>query len=151
MAARRRAVACGVDSRTALLTGGEHGPALVPGKANKSLLIQAIRRTHDEIAMPPDDALRAESVEHIALGSTGRAWPVPAKNVTDPFAAAGHWAFQPLSPVKPPDNIDPPLSTIDRFVRARLRDEQLTSVDRALPVCSCVVRTLIFRLATHTG
>src|SRR5262245_29496157 len=43
-----------VDSREALLKGGEHGPAIVPGDPDKSLLIQAIRRVHAEIKMPPD-------------------------------------------------------------------------------------------------
>ena len=32
-----------VDSREALLHGGETGPALVPGKPESSLLIQAVR------------------------------------------------------------------------------------------------------------
>ena len=32
-----------VDSRAALLTGGERGPAIVPGKPDESLLISAVR------------------------------------------------------------------------------------------------------------
>src|SRR5262249_50771007 len=45
-----------IDSRAALLTGGDRGPAIVPGDADNSLLMQAIRRSED-LQMPPDDAL----------------------------------------------------------------------------------------------
>src|SRR3954453_24188053 len=41
-----------VDSRAALLKGGEHGPAIVPGDPDKSLLIQTIRREGDAPKMP---------------------------------------------------------------------------------------------------
>src|SRR5205814_7484095 len=37
-----------VDSRDALLKGGNSGPAIAPGDQDKSLLIQAIRKTHNE-------------------------------------------------------------------------------------------------------
>ena len=41
-----------LDSRAAILEGGDSGPAIVPGKSDESLLIQAIR--HDDgMAMPP--------------------------------------------------------------------------------------------------
>ena len=46
-----------VDSREALLTGGDNGPAILPGRADQSLLIQALRHTHD-IKMPPQQALK---------------------------------------------------------------------------------------------
>jgi hypothetical protein len=41
-----------VDSRAALLKGGENGPAIVPGDPDKSLLIKAIRRIGDAPKMP---------------------------------------------------------------------------------------------------
>jgi hypothetical protein len=122
-----------VDSRSALLTGGDHGPAIVPGKAGDSLLMQAIRRTHDELAMPPDEELPAEAVTHIARWiDIGAPWPA-TPNDTDPFAVASHWAFQPVASVEPPDDTDLSPSPIDRFVRAQHRDKQLTSVGRAPP------------------
>jgi len=43
-----------VDSRTALLKGGEHGPAIVPDNPQASLIIAAVERTGD-LKMPPDD------------------------------------------------------------------------------------------------
>src|SRR6185312_5499123 len=41
-----------LDSREAVLEGGDSGPAVVPGKSGDSLLIQAIRH-EDGLAMPP--------------------------------------------------------------------------------------------------
>src|SRR4051794_29038860 len=42
-----------LDSRAAMLTGGDQGPALVPGHADKSLLIKAITYDDKELKMPP--------------------------------------------------------------------------------------------------
>ena len=42
-----------LDSRDGLLTGGEQGPALVPGDPEKSLLIKAVRYTDPDLQMPP--------------------------------------------------------------------------------------------------
>lgn len=41
-----------LDVREAILEGGDSGPAVVPGKSEESLLIQAIRH-EDGLAMPP--------------------------------------------------------------------------------------------------
>src|SRR5262245_28763869 len=43
-----------LDSRAALLKGGDSGPAIVPGEPDKSLLIKAIRYTDKDLKMPPD-------------------------------------------------------------------------------------------------
>src|SRR5688572_2102013 len=45
-----------LDSREAMLKGGETGPAVVPGDPDKSLLIQAIRHGDDDLDMPPKQA-----------------------------------------------------------------------------------------------
>ena len=47
-----------VDSRDGLLRGGENGPALVPGKPEESLLIEAVRR--ESLEMPPEEELTPE-------------------------------------------------------------------------------------------
>ena len=44
-----------LDSRDATLKGGDSGPALVAGKPEASLLIQALK--HESLAMPPDSKL----------------------------------------------------------------------------------------------
>ena len=45
-----------VDSREALLRGGQSGPAVIPGDAERSLLIQAVRHTHEKIKLS-DEAI----------------------------------------------------------------------------------------------
>src|SRR5215218_8165571 len=51
-----------LDSREGLLKGGETGPAVVPGVVEKSLLISAIRYSHEDLQMPPKDPLTKEQV-----------------------------------------------------------------------------------------
>src|SRR5262245_1369619 len=115
-----------LDSRAALLQGGEHGPAVVPGDAAHSLLIQALRYTHDEVKMPPGAPLPAAVVDDFATWvNQGAAW------ITRPVAVVQHgdgrhWAFEPVRKAEPP--ADPSgwsVNPIDRFVRAKLWDHGL--------------------------
>ena len=43
-----------------LLTGGDQGPAVVPGEPERSLLVQALAYDLDDLKMPPDRKLDAE-------------------------------------------------------------------------------------------
>lgn len=43
-----------LDSREAILRGGTHGPAVVPGDLMASLLISAVRWHDDDKGMPPE-------------------------------------------------------------------------------------------------
>ncbi|MHC4997041.1 MAG: c-type cytochrome domain-containing protein, partial [Planctomycetota bacterium] len=53
-----------LDSRQAALRGGESGKAIVPGDADSSLLIQAIRLHHDDdLSMPPDRPLPKDAID----------------------------------------------------------------------------------------
>jgi hypothetical protein len=64
-----------VTSRAALLKGGEHGPALVPGVPDRSLLLRVVRYQGD-IRMPPrgklDEQHIADLTEWIKRGAP---WP----------------------------------------------------------------------------
>jgi hypothetical protein len=89
-----------LDSREAMLAGGESGPAIVPGKPAESRLLHAIRHTGDTPKMPPKGdqlpaSVAADFVAWIAAGA-----PVPASGRTasaiDWSAARKHWAFQPV-------------------------------------------------------
>lgn len=44
-----------LDSREAMLRGGTHGPAVVPGDLIASLLISAVRWHDDDKGMPPEN------------------------------------------------------------------------------------------------
>src|SRR5260221_1047377 len=46
-----------VDSRNALLKGGETGPAIVPGNPEKSLLVEAVLYKNEDMQMPPKEKL----------------------------------------------------------------------------------------------
>src|SRR5579872_4620946 len=51
-----------LDSRAALLKGGQTGPAIVPGDPDKSLLVRAIRQT-GELKMPKGGKLKKDEID----------------------------------------------------------------------------------------
>jgi hypothetical protein len=105
-----------VDSRDALLKGGESGPAIVPGKPDDSRLIRAIQRHEDVSAMPPEKekALRPDQVAaFVAWVKDDAVWPA----TTARFEVERHWAFEPVRDHNPPrDNI---ANSIDAFIVAK--------------------------------
>lgn len=116
-----------LDSRAAVLKGGETGAAAVPNKPAESLLIQALRH-EGGLAMPPDkpklpDATIADFVRWIDKGVTDpRQGDIVEADPSGVKAARSHWAFQPLQPAIPPKVLEAnwPRSPIDTFVLAQL-------------------------------
>ncbi|HTU20826.1 MAG TPA: PSD1 and planctomycete cytochrome C domain-containing protein [Gemmataceae bacterium] len=119
-----------VDSRAALLTGGDQGPAFVPGKPEESLLIKAVRHD-DELKMPPTKKLAKEQIADLTRWiRMGAPWPGP----DSPAPVLGkrefhirerdraHWAFQPIKrPLLPTvKNRRWVRNPIDAFILARL-------------------------------
>src|SRR5437016_14560168 len=51
-----------LDSLAGMLTGGDQGPALVPGQSEKSLLVKAIRYDDKDLKMPPAKKLSREQI-----------------------------------------------------------------------------------------
>ncbi len=117
-----------LDSRPAVLLGGDSGAALVPGKPDESLLIQAIR--HDGLEMPPEKPQLAATViaDFVKWVERGAADPregeTPVAGNPDAPAARAHWAFQPVKPVPLPSVRDAawPRTPIDAFVLAKLEE-----------------------------
>ena len=106
-----------VDTRKALLAGGEHGAAIIPGRPADSLLVRALRHEDDEVQMPPDAPLAKAAIDDLAAWiERGAVWPESAKSTSGEFAARGHWAFQPLRAVEPPVAAADGLSTPNRSV-----------------------------------
>jgi len=108
-----------VDSRAALIAGGDSGPALVPGQPEESPLLKAIERADDVSAMPPDGALRADQVAAFASWiKAGAPWPEKAAR----FESSHHWAYEPVRSIEPPAVRDESWvrTPIDHFVLARL-------------------------------
>ena len=53
-----------LDSRSGWEKGGYHGPAIIPGDADNSLLIQAISYTNPDLQMPPKSQLSNQIIDH---------------------------------------------------------------------------------------
>ncbi|MFM7540979.1 MAG: PSD1 and planctomycete cytochrome C domain-containing protein [Planctomycetota bacterium] len=115
-----------LDSRAALLKGGDTGPAVIPGKAADSLLIKAIGYT-GEPKMPPKGKLTDREIGLVSAWiNSGAPWPDPGKasqaQTASPITQKQRdwWAFQ---PVKMPDapRIEPrPDNPIDAFIQAKI-------------------------------
>ncbi len=93
-----------LDSREAILKGGDSGAALIPGDPAASHLIKAIRYDGD-LQMPPENPLSDEQKLQITHWvELGAPWP----KSTEPLKAPGshatktHWAFQPVGNHQPP-------------------------------------------------
>ena len=139
-----------LDTRDGLLRGGDTGPALVAGDPEKSVFIQAVRYTDEELQMPPEKSGGKLSPEKIAalerwvkMGAPDpRTGPVTAVAL-DMARARQHWAFQPVIKPSVPKiqhrktKIENP---IDAFVLAQLATKQISPAPPADP------RTLLRRV-----
>ena len=122
-----------LDSREAILTGGDSGAALVPGDAEASLLVDAVRYG-DIYQMPPEGKLADREVAAlIKWVNAGAVWPTadtpePSPGESSETAASTansgleFWSFQPPQNPTPPtvQNRTWPRSDLDRFVLAKL-------------------------------
>ena len=117
-----------VDSREALLKGGDEGPAIVVGDPEASLLIRAVRHT-DKLKMPKTRT-RLTEVEIEALAQwikDGAVWPAAtpaAPSVIQTRIAQNRdfWSFRPLALPAVPAVTDTawPRTDLDRFLLSRL-------------------------------
>ncbi len=103
-----------LDSREAIIKGGNRGPAATPGDA-ASLLLQAVRQDGG-LKMPPKRKLAPEEVAKL------EEWVKRGMVTTPEFVAAKrrkstHWAFQPVK--------RPAASGIDELVAAKLKEKNL--------------------------
>lgn len=92
-----------LDSREALLKGGESGPAIVPGKPEESLLIEAIN--HESFAMPPESKLADAEIAALTTWiRSGAPWPESERTIlAGPRSRKSigesdrqYWAFRPV-------------------------------------------------------
>lgn len=113
-----------VDSREALLSGGDRGPSIVPGSPDESLLIRAVRRIDEDIAMPEkDEKLSDEQIADLeAWISDGAHFPAAKPDDKKKYRDPKHWAFQPVVDPELPEVKDAAWvrSPLDRFVLAKL-------------------------------
>jgi hypothetical protein len=110
-----------LDSRDGWKTGGESGPALIPGDPEKSLLIKAVRYQDPNLKMPPKGRLADRDIvlfeEWVRRGApdprgsggqrTGQQWVEPAN----------WWSLRPLTRPSVPLGVSNP---IDAFLSVKL-------------------------------
>ncbi len=140
-----------LDSRDGWLKGGDTGAAIVPGDAEKSLLIKAVRYTDKDLQMPPKDKkLSATQIADLmAWVKMGAPDPrrqtatatAPAKSGLSLEEGRRFWAYQPVKMPPPPKvkNKRWVKTPLDAFVVAQLEKKGLT------PVAEADKRTLIRR------
>jgi mono/diheme cytochrome c family protein len=144
-----------VDSKAAFEKGGKHGPVIVPGDPDKSLLIEAVRQT-GELKMPKGGKLNPEQVATlIEWVKMGAKWPAnDSTTIASATASTGvitekqreFWSFQPLKKVTPPAIEDSRYehwaqTPIDRFILAGLQKA-------GLQPAAAANRTSLIRRAT---
>ncbi len=111
-----------VDTREGIRKGGDSGPAVVPGKADESLILGALK--HETFEMPPERRL-PETVVKAFEKWIGMGAPDPregtsasAARTIDLVAGRQFWSYRPVAAVAVPDVERPEWATtrIDRFV-----------------------------------
>jgi len=126
-----------LDTHEGLLKGGDTGPAIVPGDAEKSLLIKAVRYKDEDLQMPPKGKKLAS--EQIADLEAWVKMGAPDPRVSGAQVAqtkvqgSGHWAFKPVTQPAIPavKNKKWAQTPVDAFILARLEAKKLSPSPRA--------------------
>ncbi len=121
-----------LDSRDAVLKGGDSGPSIVAGNPDKSLVIESIRYHNQDLQMPPKGAMPAAEMkaleDWVKMGAPDPREAVTSAKQAPPrvidIAEGGkHWAFRPISrPSVPAVKAKNP---IDAFIITKLAEKGL--------------------------
>jgi mono/diheme cytochrome c family protein len=140
-----------LDSRDAMLQGGDTGPAIVPGHPEQSQLVKAINYK-DEPQMPPKGQLAADQIAALTTWiKQGANWPQTAAVIRPTGKESGFkvtphdrefWSFQPIAdpPLPPMKNAGWVQASLDAYILAKLEEKGLTPSPFADP------RTLLRRM-----
>jgi mono/diheme cytochrome c family protein len=128
-----------VDSRVALLTGGDYGePGIVPGDDTKGLLLAAISYEDSDFEMPPDGKLSDEKIELIKRWvKQGAVWPGQMDAKVEEVKS-DHWSFQPVTRPEIPSFADDEIKSeltnpVDAFLLKSLKENELEFSSSADP------------------
>src|SRR5262245_51369401 len=118
-----------LDTRDGVLKGGGSGAVVVVDEPEKSLLINAVRRTGD-LKMPPKVTLSADEVADLeAWVKMGMPDPRTGMvlNPAEPTRGRDLWSVKPVRdpPVPAVKDTSWPLTPIDRFLLAKLEAKDL--------------------------
>lgn len=134
-----------LDSREALLAGGESGPALVPGDPAKSLLIAAVHYKADAVQMPPKGKMDDEKITKLTSWvQSGAVWPVSKTPMRTEDASGDKaykirpqdrdfWSFRPVVKTTPPEAGLTAVTrdAIDAFIQSKLSEQKLSLANPA--------------------
>ncbi|MDF2440733.1 MAG: hypothetical protein JWN98_1717 [Abditibacteriota bacterium] len=125
---KKRSAGLRLDTREGAIAESDGSAAIVPGKPEKSVLIERVLAHDPEERMPPAESKKPSlTADQIALL---RQW------IAEGADYEPHWAFAPLKDAKPPTvrNTRWVRNSIDNFILARLEKEQIqpaAEADRA--------------------
>jgi hypothetical protein len=114
-----------LDTGASAIKGGEHGPAIQPGRGAESLLLQVVQGTHSELSRMPYKKAPLSAAQVAVL----RAWvdqgaKFPPDEVPE---SAKHWSFIP--PVHYPEPAVKQRAwvrnPVDAFILARLEQDKI--------------------------
>jgi len=120
-----------LDTKEAVLKGGDTGPAIVPGNPDKSLLIKAIHYTDPDLQMPPKGKkLTGDEIANletwVRMGAPDpRIATAAQKEWKD--STKSHWAWQQLKKPAVPEVKDASWtkSPVDNFILEKLEEKDL--------------------------
>ncbi len=120
-----------LDWKSGWTTGGDRGPAILPGSPDESLLIRAVRHADADLKMPDDKLPDAEIAILEAWVRDGAVDPRVAEPAAAP-AGGDWWSLRPLvSPPLPGGSGPAPQNPVDAFLDERLAKEGLVPVPEA--------------------
>jgi len=125
-----------LDSKSGWEKGGESGPAIVPGKPEASLLIQAVSHVEKDLKMPPKTMLPAAEIalltEWVRQGAPDprTAAPSTALNANNAWEVEFQkrldwWSLKPMRPAT--------TSSVDSFIQATQKAAGLEMAPQASP------------------
>ncbi|MFM8579238.1 MAG: DUF1549 domain-containing protein [Planctomycetaceae bacterium] len=143
-----------LDSRAAILRGGDFGPAAVSGSAERSEILRRVQSSNPEQRMPPEgERLSADEIAAIeSWVVAGLPWPgrEESTDADERDPRLDHWAWRPIQKHAVPGRVtafaglpgvEPERNPVDFFIRHTLAEKGL------VPSPLADRRTLIRRLS----
>ena len=123
-----------MDTRIGMLAGGDRGVAIIAGKPDVSLVVKAIKYSHDELEMPPSGRLANDEIQTV-IDWISRGAKMPDGEVVlassteiDFEQARQHWAFRELVDQRP---LKPDGEVVDYWVRRSQRQGKVRTQEEA--------------------
>ena len=137
--AKKQQAGLRLDSREAILKGGDSGPTVKPGDPQASLLLKALRYDDVNLEMPPRGKLPDKTIaafeKWIQLGAhdprTSDATGSTQTQAPSVQQGRSFWSFQPIGSPTVPETHGPwAVTEIDHFILSRMQQQKLVACSR---------------------